>query len=146
MEYTTAKFIHLIGIFIWAGASSSLGLFMLYSMKRPTGCNQDLLRNFYRWMTNLEIAGFVLAIAMGFYMLHLLKYKFDINWLNYKLPLVLGIILPLEVINFWLVNFYIPRSKEKLRAYKNYDLFTYIIALPLIAISLIVIYLAVAKP
>ncbi len=146
MEYTTAKFIHLIGIFLWAGASSSLGLFMLYSMHKSTGCDQHLLRNFYRWMTNLEIFGFVMALAMGLYMLHLLRYRMDINWLNYKLPLVLGIILPLELVNFWFVNFYIPKAKDKMKAYKRYDLFTYIIAIPLILTSLMVIYLAVVKP
>ena len=146
MEYTTAKFIHLIGIFLWAGASSSLGLFILYSMRKPTGCDQHLLRNFYRWMTNLEIFGFVMALAMGLYMLHLLRYRMDINWLNYKLPLVLGIILPLEMVNFWFVNFYIPKAKDKMKAYKRYDFFTYIIALPLILTSLMVIYLAVVKP
>ena len=146
MEYTTAKFIHLIGIFLWAGASSSLGLFMLYSTRKPTGCDQHLLRNFYRWMTNLEIFGFVMALAMGLYMLHLLRYRMDINWLNYKLLLVLGIILPLELVNFWFVNFYIPKAEDKMKAYKRYDLFTYIIALPLILTSLMVIYLAVVKP
>lgn len=146
MEYTTAKFFHIIGIFIWAGASSSLGLFMLYSNYRNTGCNQDLLRSFYRWMTNIEIAGFALALAMGLYMLHMLEYRFDINWLNKKLPLVLGIILPLEVVNFWFVNLYIPRAKDKTTAYKRYDLFTIAVALPLILVSLWVIYLAVAKP
>lgn len=146
MDYTTAKFFHLIGIFVWAGASSSLGLFMLYSMHRPTGCDQGLLRNFYRWMTNLEIAGFFVALFMGFYMLHLLKYKFDIPWLNYKLPLVLGIILPLEVVNFWFVNFYVPRAENRTAAYRKYDKFTLYVALPLIVVSLAVIYLAVAKP
>ena len=146
MDYATAKFLHLIGIFIWASASSSLGLFMLYSMHRPTGCDQHTLRNFYRWMTNIEIAGFVLAISMGFYMLHLLQYKFDIKWLNYKLPLVLFFLLPLEVLNFWFVNFYIPRAKDRLKSYKRYDLFNYIVALPLIVVSLIVVYLAVVKP
>ncbi len=146
MEYTTAKFIHLIGIFVWAGASSSLGLFMLYSMRRPTGCDQHILRNFYRWMTNLEIAGFVVALTMGLYMLHLLRYKFDINWLNHKIPFVLGVLLPLEVLNFWFVNIYIPKAKDKMKAYRNYDLFNYIVALPLIVVSLLVIYLAVAKP
>ncbi|MFN4319513.1 MAG: hypothetical protein ACK4FY_03405 [Aquificaceae bacterium] len=145
MEYTTAKFIHLIGIFLWAGSSSSLGLFMMYSTWKDTGCNQHALRNFYRWMTNLEIFGFFLALVMGFYMLHLLKYRGDIPWLNHKLPLVLGIILPLEVINFWFINLYIPRSKDKEKAYKRYDLFTYTIAIPLIVVSLLVIYFAVAK-
>ncbi|RME10870.1 MAG: hypothetical protein D6804_03885 [Aquificota bacterium] len=119
---------------------------MLYSMRRPTGCDQHVLRSFYRWMTNLEILGFVLALVMGLYMIHLLKYRFDISWLNYKLPLVLGVLLPLEVLNFWFVNFYIPRSKDRMKAYEKYDLFNYVVALPLIVVSLAVIYLAVVKP
>jgi len=146
MDYGIAKFLHLIGILIWVSASSSLGLFILYSMRAETGCNQDVLRRFYRWLTNLEIAGFVLAVFMGLYMLHLLKYKFDIAWLNHKLLMVFGFILPLEIINFWFVNVYIPKAKDKLKAYKRYDLFNYIIAIPLIAVSLAVIYLAVVKP
>ncbi|MEZ0337179.1 MAG: hypothetical protein ABWK02_03115 [Aquificaceae bacterium] len=146
MEYTTAKFLHLIGIFLWASSSSSLGLFMLYSMRKETGCNQHILRNFYRWLTNLEIFGFLLALSMGLYMLHFLRYRFDINWLNYKIPLVLGVLLPLEVINFWFVNIYIPRSKDKFVAYRRYDFFNYVVALPLIVVSLFVIYLAVVKP
>ena len=146
MDYNLAKYFHLLGIFVWASASSSLGLFMLYSMQKPTGCDQHVLRRFYRWMTNLEILGFVVALAMGFYMLHLLNYKMDIGWLNVKLPIVLFFILPLEVINFFFVNFYIPRSKDKWKAYKRYDLFNYVIALPLIFASLYIIYLAVVKP
>lgn len=146
MDYHITKFFHLLGIFIWVSASSSLGLFMIYSTKKETGCNQDVLRNFYRWMTNLEIAGFVLAIFSGLYMLHLLRYEFDITWLNYKLPLVLGVILPLEVLNFWFVNIYIPKSQDKLKTYRRYDLFIYLIALPLLVISLLIVYLAVVKP
>lgn len=146
MDYTHAKFLHLIGIFLWACASSSFGLFMLYSMRKETGCNQHILRSFYRLLTNLEIFGFLLALSMGLYMLHLLKYRFGISWLNYKLPLVLGILLPLEVINFWFVNIYIPKAEDKLKAYKSYDIFNYIVALPIIVVSLVVIYLAVVKP
>ncbi|MGC8852511.1 MAG: hypothetical protein ACP5P0_02780 [Hydrogenobacter sp.] len=146
MDYAITKFLHLLGIFIWVGASSSLGLFMMYSTIKETGCNQHILRNFYRWMTNLEIAGFVLAIFSGLYMLHLLRYKFDIAWLNYKLPLVFGVILPLEALNFWFVNIYIPKSQDKLKAYKRYDLFIYIVALPLLVIPLLIVYFAVVKP
>ncbi|MEZ0362034.1 MAG: hypothetical protein ABWK04_09125 [Hydrogenobacter sp.] len=146
MEYVHAKFLHLIGIFLWASASPSLGLFTLYSMKKETGCNQHLLRNFYRWLTNLEIFGFLLALSMGLYMLHLLRYHFDINWLNYKIPLVLGVLLPLEVLNFWFVNIYITKARDKLKAYERYDLFNYTVAVPLIVVSLVVIYLAVVKP
>lgn len=146
MEYATAKFIHIIGILLWASSSFSLGLFMFYSMHRETGCNQHILRNFYRWMTNLEIFGFFLALTMGLYMLHLIGYSFDIRWLNYKIPLVLGVLLPLEVLNFWFVNIYIPRAEDKIKAYKKYDLFNYIVAIPLIIVSLFVIYLAVVKP
>ncbi|WP_180764097.1 hypothetical protein [Hydrogenobacter hydrogenophilus] len=119
---------------------------MIYSTRKETGCNQHILRNFYRWMTNLEIAGFVLAIFSGLYMLHLLRYKFDIIWLNYKLPLVFGVILPLEVLNFWFVNIYIPKSQDKLKAYRRYDLFNYLVALPLLVISLLIVYFAVVKP
>lgn len=97
-------------------------------------------------MTNLEILGFSLALVMGLYMLHLPGYSFDVRWLNYKIPLVLGVLLSLEVLNFWFVNVYIPRAEDKMKAYKRYDLFNYIMALPLILVSLTVIYLAVAKP
>jgi putative membrane protein len=146
MEYTTAKFFHLIGVFLWVASSSSLGLFMIYGNFKDTKCDKHIIRNFYRWMTNLEIAGFVLALAMGFYMLHLLKYRFDINWLNYKLPIVLLLFLPLEVLNFWFVNIHIPKSQDKEKAYKRYDLFNYIVALPLLVGGLVVVYLAVVKP
>ncbi|MEN3028689.1 MAG: hypothetical protein ABDH29_05660 [Aquificaceae bacterium] len=146
MEYTTAKFFHLVGIFLWVSSSSSLGLFMLYSMHRPTGCDQHILRNFYRWMTNIEIGGFLLALVMGLYMLHLLEYRFDIGWLNIKLPLVLGVLLPLEMLNFWFVNLYIPRHRDRMFAYRRYDLFNLLIALPLILVSFLVVYLAVVKP
>ncbi|WP_448588386.1 hypothetical protein [Thermocrinis sp.] len=146
MEYALAKFFHLIGIFLWVSSSSSLGLFMLYGNFRNTGCKQDTLRNFYRWMTNIEILGFVLALSMGLYMLHLLNYRFDINWLNYKLPVIFLLFLPLEVINFWFVNFKIPRSKDKERAYRDYDRFNYVVALPLVLGFLFVVYLAVVKP
>jgi len=146
VEYTTAKFLHLIGVFLWTSSSSSLGLFMLYGNFKDTGCKKEVIRTFYRWMTNLEIFGFLLALSMGLYMLYLLEYKFDINWLNYKLPIVFLIFLPLEIINFWFVNFKIPKSKDKEKAYKQYDRFNYIVALPLVLSFLVVVYLAVVKP
>jgi putative membrane protein len=52
----------------------------------------------------------------------------------------------LEVLNFWFVNVYIPKSQDKEKAYKRYDLFTYIVALPLLVGGLVVVYLAVVKP
>ncbi len=146
MEYAIVKYIHLLGIFTWASAASSLGLFMLYSMHKSTGCDQNILRNFYRWMTNLEILGFVVAIVMGLYMLHLLEYRGDIAWLNIKIPLVFLFILPLEILNFYFVNVYIPKATDKFKAYKRYDLFNYIVAIPLIFVTLYIIYLAVVKP
>ncbi|WP_448584622.1 hypothetical protein [Thermocrinis sp.] len=146
MEYTTAKFFHLIGIFLWVSASSSLGLFMLYGNFKDTGCKKDVIRNFYRWMTNIEIFGFLLALFMGLYMLHLLEYRFNINWLNYKLPIVFLLFLPLEVINFWFVNIKIVRTKDKEKVYRQYDMFNYVIALPLLIGFMTVVYLAVVKP
>ena len=146
MEYTIAKFFHIIGVFLWVSASSSLGLFILYGNFKETGCKKDVIRNFYRWMTNIEIFGFVLAILMGLYMLHILEYRFNINWLNYKLPIVFLLFLPLEVMNFWFVNFKIPRSKDKEKAYRQYDIFNYVVALPLVIGLLKVVYLAVVKP
>jgi|UPI0006903F11 Predicted integral membrane protein (DUF2269). len=119
---------------------------MLYGNFKDTGCKKEVIRTFYRWMTNLEIFGFLLALSMGLYMLYLLEYKFDINWLNYKLPIVFLIFLPLEIINFWFVNFKIPKSKDKEKAYKQYDRFNYIVALPLVISFLVVVYLAVVKP
>jgi protoporphyrinogen IX oxidase len=86
---------------------------MIYGNFKDTKCDKHIIRNFYRWMTNLEIAGFVLALAMGFYMLHLLKYRFDINWLNYKLPIVLLLFLPLEVLNFWFVNIHPKEPRQR---------------------------------
>lgn len=56
------------------------------------------------------------------------------------------LLLPLEVLNFWFVNIYIPKAEDKIKAYKKYDLFNYIVAIPLIIVSLFVIYLAVVKP
>ena len=79
-------------------------------------------------------------------MLHLIGYSFDKRWLIYKIPLVLGELMPLEVLNFWFVNIYIPKAEDKIKAYKKYDLFNYIVAIPLIIVSLFVIYLAVVKP
>lgn len=147
MDYNTAKFLHLIGIFIWTGASSSLGLFLIYiTYFNKKACNQNIVRNFYRWMTNLEIAGILFAILMAFFILKTLNYKFNINWINKKLMLVLLFILPLESINFYFVNFYIPKHKNKEKAYKVYDAFVFIITLPLIFVSLYIFYLAIFKP
>lgn len=67
MDYNFIKFLHIIGILIWASSASSLGLFILYSAyrKKEIAYNEDI-RKFYRIMTNIEIVGFLFAIMMGF--------------------------------------------------------------------------------
>ena len=42
-----------------------------------------------------------------------------IIWIYYKIPLVLGVLLPLEVLNFWFVNIYIPKAGI---SYRNFTL------------------------
>ncbi|GAB6072615.1 hypothetical protein JCM14244_09920 [Venenivibrio stagnispumantis] len=147
MDYNFIKFLHIIGILIWASSASSLGLFMLYSAyrKKEIAYNEDI-RKFYRIMTNIEIVGFLFAIMMGFLMLHLLKFSFNIIWLNIKIFLVFSVLVLLEIINFYFVNLYIPNSENKIYAYKKYDKFVMIITLPLIFVSLFIIFLATNKP
>ncbi|MCS7083580.1 MAG: hypothetical protein NZL90_01170 [Aquificaceae bacterium] len=146
MDYNIAKFSHILALFMWIGSTSSIGLYFLYTLIKPSSYPQDEIRSFYRWMVNLEVLSLIVAISMGLWMLHLMKFRFDINWLNIKLLLVLFIILPLEALNFWFVNFYIPKAQEKERAYRMYDLFVLLISLPLIFVIIAIVYLAVFKP
>ncbi|MEN3034360.1 MAG: hypothetical protein ABDH18_05160, partial [Aquificaceae bacterium] len=146
MDYNLAKFIHIIAILGWVSSTTSMGIYFLYTLIRPPDCPQDQLRSFYRWMVNLEALSLLVLIFAGSWMLHLIKFKFDINWLNIKLAIVFSFILPLEIINLWFVNFYIPKAEDKQRAYRIYDLFVLIVSLPLTLAILGVVYLAVFKP
>ncbi|WP_164930638.1 hypothetical protein [Aquifex aeolicus] len=142
IDYLEAKFLHLIGLFIWASSSASFGIFMEYANYKETGCNKKELRKFYRILTNLEILGFFTALISGLYMVKLLGNIPE--WLRLKMYLVFLVILPLEVINFYLVNFYVPKRGEK--AYSVYDRFNYVAFPVVVIVSLFLVYLAVIKP
>jgi len=143
IDYPTAKFLHLIGLFVWASSSASFGIFMEYANFKNTGCKKEELRKFYRLATNFEVFGFFSALLAGLYMVKLMNFQIP-GWLNVKMIIVLLIILPLEILNFYFVNFYVPKRGEK--GYRVYDIFNFV-AFPLVLIfSVFVVYLAVVKP
>ena len=69
MEYATAKFIHIIGILLWASSSISLGLFMIYSMHRETGSNLGNFGGVYAENIPFHNRPYSLRLTLSFFML-----------------------------------------------------------------------------
>ena len=141
--YLFFKYIHIISVIGWASSTSSLGLYLLYkTLVSKDLSNQKELRDFYRVLTFFELLFFTLIVICGLGMVFSGKLSLENTWLKYKMLTVFGFFLPLEIINGVLIFKFVKNE----RWYRIYDKFVLTISIPLIAVGLFVIYLAVFKP
>jgi len=154
------KLLHLGGLILWLGPSGGAWLFLRVARRRldPKGKEYlDLYRDFlpFFWV---EHAGLLLLLGSGTAIVLTYDYPvFDWFWLGLKLALVLGVILPIEILDISFGHVLLPRwfrrreasgSEQKdSGAYKAYERKFVPLTLPLLLITVIVImWLAVAKP
>ncbi len=137
MIFNILKAFHIMSVILWAGASSSLGLFAIIAYEKGINCDYDYMWRFYKNLVNLELFGFIMVIFFGIGMYSMLGFK-PIPWLMMKLPIVFGFFLPAEVLNIYFLH-----VKNDIRTYGR---FIKIISPFLIIAGMCVIFLAVIRP
>lgn len=137
MIFSILKALHIMSIILWAGASSSLGLFTIIAYEKKINCDYDYMWSFYKKLVNLELIAFMMVIFFGIGMYSMLGFK-PMTWLMIKLPIVFGFFLPAEILNTYFIHI-----KNDI---KTYIKFIKIISPFLIIAGIIVILLAVIRP
>ncbi|ACN98203.1 hypothetical protein SULAZ_0845 [Sulfurihydrogenibium azorense Az-Fu1] len=141
--YLLFKYFHILSVIGWVSSTSSLGIYLLYKtfIKKDLS-NQEEIRSFYRFLTVFELLFFGFVVVFGLGMVFHGGLTLESSWLKYKILIVFGFFLPLEVVNGIMVFKYVKNE----RWYLIYDKFILAITFPLVIAGLVVIYLAVFKP
>lgn len=155
-----AKLLHLGGLILWLGPSGGAWLLLQTAKRRldPLGPEyQALYRDFlpFFWV---EHFGLLMLLGGGALLLSLYGVPaLDWAWLQWKLALVLCVIVPIEILDIWFGHVRLPRwfasggpgSKAQggEDAYDAYERRFVPFSLPPLLIAVVVImWLAVARP
>jgi uncharacterized membrane protein len=158
MEYILLKVIHIGALLMWIGPA--LGAWCVLKVaERKTPITNPVLAKVSRvffWMVTLEHIAFLALLATGITMAKQYGW-WGSDWLNQKLLIVMGVIVPLEIIDIVLGNVIVARASKRLHQGAGISVtertcihfyhgpFT-ILALMLIPITVfLVMYLAVGK-
>ncbi|KEQ15031.1 hypothetical protein GZ78_24430 [Endozoicomonas numazuensis] len=158
MKSRILKLIHLGSLILWLGPALGSWLVLRYSQQKAgeLSATTSLIYKVFFFTITLEHLAFVSLLASGF-MLAYSYHLFSLEWLHYKLAIVLLIVVPLEVVDVWLGNWKIQklinkrnsgnRLSERENAYIHFyhKTFTYI-ALVAIPVSVMAImWFAITK-
>ena len=123
-HYLTLKFIHLFFVMLW-GFSAIGGFWYLIVANREYAKNRNdeemrRRKEWAQWHFNnvvvLEHIAFPLVILTGVTLFWVSDWPLDGNWLFWKLVVVLGIFIPMEVMDTWLSHWHSPRAMREREA------------------------------
>lgn len=156
--FQLSKLVHLIGLIVWIGPS--LGGFWVLLQAEKSGDErlEIWVRRRFERLVNLEHLGLLVLIAGGIGMTWATEWApFRLEWFQWKMAIVVGVILPLEVADVAMVNLVMARALREIpedggyttrylaavRAYKRFIMASIVI----LAVALpSVFWLAVWKP
>lgn len=156
--FVALKILHIGSLVFWLGPS--LGAwFILMAMRKQLGEITPATHLAYRVfikMLILEHVAFVALIASGIGMA-ILVFGFNQPWLQWKLLIILLLIVPLEILDIWYGNIKLPQIFSRLnkagydtkqtRTLHIYHVYITRIAIAIIPVSVLVImWLVIAKP
>jgi len=154
------KLLHIGGLILWLGPSGGAWL-LLQKAKRRLDPQTPEYRALYRdflpffWVEHL---GLLLLLASGVLLLSIYGHAaLSWTWLEIKLALVIGVVLPIEIIDIWFGHVRLPRwfatRKRPGAGYRAYDAYAAYerkfvpISLPLLLAAVVaILWLAIAKP
>ncbi|WP_297887963.1 hypothetical protein [Sulfurihydrogenibium sp.] len=141
--YLIFKYLHILSVIGWISSTSSLGVYLLYkTFVKKDLKNQFEVRSFYRFLTIFELTFFGLVLLFGLLMVGVYGIDTTQRWIFYKILIVFGFFLPLEIVNGVLIFKFVKNEKWFL----IYDKFIILITPFLILFGLVVVYFAVFKP
>lgn len=156
--FIALKILHIGSLIFWLGPS--LGAwFILMAMRKQLGEITPATHLAYRIfikMLILEHVAFVALIASGIGMA-ILVFGFNQPWLQWKLLIILFLIVPLEILDIWYGNIRLPQiflrlneagyDVKQTRTLHIYHIYVTRIAIAVIPFSVLVImWLVIAKP
>lgn len=156
--FIALKILHIGSLVFWLGPS--LGAwFILMAMRKQLGeitPATHLAYHVFIKMLILEHVAFVALIASGIGMA-ILIFGFNQPWLQWKLVIILLLIIPLEILDIWYGNIKLPQIFSRLneagydtkqtRTLHIYHAYVTRIAIAIIPISVLAImWLVIAKP
>ena len=156
--FPIAKLVHLVGLIIWIGPSLG-GFWMLLQAEKSGDERLEIwVRRRFEWLVNVEHLGLLMLLAGGIGMISVDDWHaFRVTWFQWKMAIVVGVILPLEVADVAMVNFVLGRALREIpenggystryltavRSYKRFVMASVVI----LAVALPAIFwLAVWKP
>lgn len=156
--FIALKILHIGSLIFWLGPS--LGAwFILMAVRKQLGEITPATHLAYRVfikMLILEHVAFVVLIASGISMA-ILVFGFNQPWLQWKLLIILLLIVPLEILDIWYGNIKLPQifsrlneagyDTKQIRTLNIYHTFITRIAIVIIPVSVLAImWLVIAKP
>lgn len=160
--YLHIKFLHVFCVGLWS--FSAVGAFWFVhvasSERRKARGDEELLRrdDWVRWHFNnvvfLEHIAFPLVLISGALLLFSASWSITTGWLALKLAIVLGLFVPMEILDTWLSHIHVPRAmRDKARdpgrfrrAIKRQDSFLRYSSWMVLLLVPTVMFLALVKP
>jgi hypothetical protein len=154
------KLLHIGGLILWLGPSGGAWLLVQLSKRRLDQQSieyKELYRDFlnFFWVQHL---GLFLLLGSGVLLLSMYGYAaLDWTWIQFKIALVLFVVLPIEAMDIWFGHRKLPRqfssqnrkidSIKKMTPLELYEHRFVPVSLPILLVTVIVImWLAIAKP
>lgn len=114
MEYALIKFLHLGALIFWLGPAFGAWLVVKY-IERQDDAHQHTLNYAHRaliYLILVEHVALVVLLASGYFMASKFGW-FDAAWLQQKLWIVVGVVVPLEIADIILANWFVHRATNK---------------------------------
>ncbi|MGY0216254.1 hypothetical protein ACWJJH_02575 [Endozoicomonadaceae bacterium StTr2] len=158
MTYTVLKLIHLGSLVFWLGPALGSWLVLRHAQRSTGELSQttSLVYRIFFLTVTLEHIAFATLLTSGVLLASLYN-LFTLPWLQYKLAIVLLIVVPLEVVDIWLGNWKIKQlvtkrnagatltSRESACIRFYHTTFTYIALATIPASVLAIMWLAISK-
>jgi len=113
MSYTLVKLIHIGSLVFWLGPALGSWLVLKYSQKKTGEYSEatSLIYKIFFFTLTLEHVALACVLStgliLGFYFGH-----WPAEWLQWKLLIILVVIIPLEIVDIWLGNWKVKRLVE----------------------------------
>lgn len=114
MSYTLIKLLHIGSLIFWIGPALGSWLVLRYSQHKTGELSETtgLVYKIFFFTLTLEHIALVVLLSTGAIMAFHFGY-WPAQWLQWKLAIIVSVIVPLEVVDIWLGNWKVKRLIEK---------------------------------